>query len=526
LSGLTHWLDYALWPSTPLLMHLHSLLWFAAAVIAATFLYRRILSQADTINPAWTIGLAAFMFAVSDAHGAPAAWLANRYGLVTLTFGLLTLIAHDRWRRDGWNRGGLIAPFTFLLCLLSSEGGVAAGAFLFAYSLFLEKTPWQRRLAALVPYAAIGIAWSILRILFGFGVIGSAMYVDPGTTPLAFVRALVERAPILLWGIWYFPPPDIYQTLSRTAVQVFWGVAATGVLLALFVLTPLLRADRVARFWAFGAVLAVIPSCAMAFPSNRLLLFAVVGGLGVLAQFLAGVYGQGSWLPRGVWSRRMLRAVAGLLVAIHIIVAPLLLGLIAFGIAQNSGAHARLAQTIPLDPGLKEQTLLFVNSPTGIVTTYGLVYFALNKQPVPRRALVLGASICPVEVQRVDERTLAVRPDLGFLPKRGSPCPTARLIHFNAAYSLQMFDSIFRDDSMRMHQGDRFTLSDVVIEVTRVSDEGNPLEVVFHFAHPLEDSSYRWLQWTQTGFGKFVIPAVGETVILPGIAPLPAAKAG
>jgi hypothetical protein len=153
-----------------------------------------------------------------------------------------------------------------------------------------------------------------------------------------------------------------------------------------------------------------------------------------------------------------------------------------------------------------------------------LVYFALNQKPVPRHALVLGASICSVEVQRSDDRTLLVRPNLGFLPKRGSPCPNARLIHFNAGYSLQMFDSIFRDDSMRMHQGDRFTLSDVVIEVTRVSSEGNPLEAVFRFAQPLEDSSYRWLQWTPTGFGPFVMPAIGETVILPGIAPLPAAK--
>jgi hypothetical protein len=43
LSAISMWVDYQLWPNLPALMHLHSLLLYAALVAAATLLYRRLL---------------------------------------------------------------------------------------------------------------------------------------------------------------------------------------------------------------------------------------------------------------------------------------------------------------------------------------------------------------------------------------------------------------------------------------------------------------------------------------------------
>jgi len=51
LAGLTHWLDFRLWPGQPWLMHLQSLLWCGAAIAVATALYRRLL------RPEWMAGL-------------------------------------------------------------------------------------------------------------------------------------------------------------------------------------------------------------------------------------------------------------------------------------------------------------------------------------------------------------------------------------------------------------------------------------------------------------------------------------
>ena len=44
MTGLTHWIDYKLWPKYPLLMHVHSLAWFAGVVACVTVLYRRLIA--------------------------------------------------------------------------------------------------------------------------------------------------------------------------------------------------------------------------------------------------------------------------------------------------------------------------------------------------------------------------------------------------------------------------------------------------------------------------------------------------
>ena len=113
VTGFTHWLDFRQWPAHPWLMHLQSLVWLAAAVAAAALLYRRLL-RADRAGawrwPPWLAGLAALLYAVDDAHGMPATWLANRNALIGALFALTALAAHDRWRRDGWRPGVAVAP--------------------------------------------------------------------------------------------------------------------------------------------------------------------------------------------------------------------------------------------------------------------------------------------------------------------------------------------------------------------------------------------------------------------------------
>jgi hypothetical protein len=69
----THRLDSWLWPDSAALMHSHTLLWSAALVAATAVLYRR------HIGCTTTAGVAALLFAVDDAHGGPAGWIANRF---------------------------------------------------------------------------------------------------------------------------------------------------------------------------------------------------------------------------------------------------------------------------------------------------------------------------------------------------------------------------------------------------------------------------------------------------------------
>ena len=153
LSVMTHRIDYLLWPDSATMMHLHSLLWYGGTAAAAALFYRRIFGVSAAA------GLAALLYAVDDAHGLPAGWIANRNALVGAFFGLLVLILHDRWRREGWRAGAWLAPAALLFALLASESALGACAYLAAYALFIERGSGRSRLFSLLPCAFTALAW-------------------------------------------------------------------------------------------------------------------------------------------------------------------------------------------------------------------------------------------------------------------------------------------------------------------------------------------------------------------------------
>jgi hypothetical protein len=214
-TELTHRLDYHLWPDLPALMHLQSLLWFAAAVLAVTALYRRV------IGAGWVAGLAAFLWAVDDTHGISIGWIANRNALITVFFGLATLLAHDRWRRDGWKPGAALAPALLAFGLLSGEAALATTGYLAAYALCLDRGRPVQRLLTLVPYGALVVGWRAAYQLMGYGASGSGLYIDPVRDPGRFAFAVVQRAPVLLEALLGPVPSDVDPVMSTGVHAVF-----------------------------------------------------------------------------------------------------------------------------------------------------------------------------------------------------------------------------------------------------------------------------------------------------------------
>ena len=147
ITAFTHWIDYRLWPAYPAVMHAQSIVWFFFLVAAVTMLYRRLMGVTVLA------GLAALLFALEDAHGITVGWLASRNALLACLFGTLTLLAHDRWRRDDWRMGRYLAPVLLLISLLSAEAGVATMAYLVPYALFLDKGTRAARVKSLLAYA-------------------------------------------------------------------------------------------------------------------------------------------------------------------------------------------------------------------------------------------------------------------------------------------------------------------------------------------------------------------------------------
>ena len=482
LSALSMWLDYRLWPERPELMHLHSLAWLAATVAAATLVYRRLL-------PGWAGGLAALLFAVDEAHAVPAAWLANRNALLATCFGLLALAAHDRWRREGWRPGALWGPLLLVLGLLSGETALGAVGFFAAHALFVDQGPLRRRLAGLLPAGAALAAWIAYYRIQGFGARGSGLYLDPLGDPAAFAAALARRGPLLLLGQWSPVPADL-GILGPGLLAASWALI---VVLALL-LAPLLRGDRTARFFALGMLLALVPSAAT-FPSNRLLFFVGFGGMGLLAQFLAGVWQGAPWRPRTLaW--RLPAAVVGFLLALaHLVFAPVATALTPRAVRATWETAMATAASAPADPAIARQDLVVVNAPDYLTAVSNIAPLqVLRGRPVPRRVQALRAAPVPVVISRLDERTLRVR--LGGSLFSGT------------------LGSLFHGGEP-LGPGQVARLPRFAVEVRAVDGAGEPRELLFRFDRPLEDPSLRWVVSYGGPYEPFMPPPPGRSVALP-----------
>lgn len=508
LTSLTHWLDYQLWPDSSFLMHLHNLLWYGGLCGLVALAYRRFMGRGAVS------GLAAVLFAADITHLSCVASLSGRNSLMTLFFGVLALLCHDRWRRQGGRAYLLLALISLLLALLSAEAGLAIVAYLFSYAVCLDRGTWQK-LGSLVPYGLLVAVWRFVYQRLGYGAWGSGFYIDPGRDPLRFAINVLECGPVLLLGQWIVLEPGMYALFSPWGSLVFWLVSVLVLAFVGKLLIPLLRQERMARFWALGMVLAVVPICAVDLPNGRLLAFVGLGALGLMARFIVRVLGRFDVLyDRRVWQTSA-RALALFLIGVHVVLSPLLL------MVSHTAFDSFFGSTTDLGmlPGAGQRDVIIVNVPSsgnmiymsGQRTTYG------QSEPAHIRTLAPGYD--SVTVTRVDARTLVIQPEHGYLAPsgvRGIPRRVFPVAH--SAYGYRYGDGLFRSEVSHMALGQQVELTGMVAEVTVLTDDGRPAEARMQFAVPLEDSSFMWLQWDwqKETYVPFVLPEVGETVRVSG----------
>ena len=540
VSAFTHWLDYQLWPTQPTLMHLHSILWFGLLIGAIVHFYRQLMP-----TPALAL-LAALLYTIDDAHGFAVGWLSNRNAILATLFGVLALCAHHQWRHNQSGKAAWLAPFSLALGLLSAEAAIATLAYLLAYALFLERGTWPQRLFSLCPALCTVIIWRIIYRSLGYGAWGTS-YIDPLGEPLRYIMAAIERVPILLLAQWALPPAELYPFVSTFAVKAVWWVLAIITLLFLtWHLWPHLRSDRNAcahaRFWACGMLLSTLPPAA-SLPANRLLFFIGLGAMGLLATLIptythipptegnhsflnkVGRYliahlsssKTASTLPLShsptlplfvghtthyVHTSTTKRLTLIPLIAIHLLLAPLMLPLTAYSPALFGNIEPAI-NSLPLRTtgGCRacrgtEQDLIIINAPTFFATGYIAPIRTFNQQPLPKRIRFLGADLTALELTRPDPHTLLIRPTNGYI--------TA-------------FDPVFRSPHHPFHPNDTLQLTNLHITIHQLTPDNRPALVAYHFPHPLENPRYRWLQWQNGAYVPFTLPAVGETVLVEGI---------
>jgi hypothetical protein len=510
LASLTHWLDYQLWPNSSFLMHAHCVLWYGGLCAAVTLAYRRFMGRGVMA------GLAAFLFAADATHLRSLTTLAGRNSLMAPLFGMLALLCHDRWRRRGRGVYALLASLNLVLALLSAEAGLGITAYLFSYAVCLDRGTWKRRLSSLIPYAAIVVAWRLGYRALGYGAGGSGFYVDPIQSPLRFALNALQCGPVLLLGQWIILEPGVYGILSSWGGLAFWLITVSILAFVAKILVPLLRQDRVARFWGLGMVLAVMPICAVSLPHGRLLILVGLGAMGLMAQFIVGLFKRSDWLPdRRAWQKSA-RVLMFFLLGLHAVLSPLLLF---FANAAFDGFFDPVVNLGSL-PGAEQQDVVIVNMPSPGNAIFIPSFREVNGQAAPAHIRILAPGYSAVEVSRVDARTVMIRPEHGYLAPAGVMALGDQgafpLVH--SAYGYRYSDRFFGSGLNSLALGERVDLTGMSAEVTALTEDGRPTEARVQFAESLDDPSLQWLQWdwAEGAYVPFAPPAVGETVLVAG----------
>ena len=308
---------------------------------------------------------------------------------------------------------------------------------------------------------------------------------------------MIERGPILLLAQWALPPAELYPYLSRNAAVLWWVVAVVVLIALAFFFRALLQRDSLARFWAAGMMLSLLPPSS-SLPANRLLFFVGLGAMGLMAQWFEDRR-QPTIFPEakqsGTAGRRLSSLVYLPLVFIHLLLAPLLLPLTAFSPALLGNIEPSI-NSLPDDPDFATQTAVIVNAPSFFYTGYIADIRSIQGLPAPARVRTLASGLAPITLSRADSNTVLVRPDGGYLTG---------------------FDTVFRGGGQRMRLGQTVALTGVTITVQELTEDGRAAAVSFRFDVPLEDRSLRWLQWRNGIYAPFAPPAAGETVVLPAI---------
>lgn len=489
ISSATHALDHALWPDNSTAHLAHNLLWHALALVAAWLVFRRFLAQR------WIAVLALALFAFDDARGPVVGWIANRNALVALVLAVPVLLAHDRWRRDGWTPGRYLAPLGLAVALGAGESALAIVAYIAAHALWLDRGTLRERALSLAPYLVVVVIWRVVYAQLGHGVAGSGIYLDPGADPGGFVAEAATRLPFLLLGQLALPWSDFasfYPIIGAVAVMLAIAVA-TLVAIAL-ACTRLCRRDASARFFATGMLLAAIP-VASTFPADRLLTFTSIGAMGLLAQLIAAAFRERHLVGDGRVRRVAVTALVLVMVLVHLVLAPPFLVLRSRSMVAVGRVLDRADVSIPTDP---TRTVIIASTPSDALVGYIPIMRRSRGVPCPPHLYWLATATTPVTLERLDERTLRITPQDGYLRHQ--------------------IDQMMRSARTRPFAvGDRIPLTGLVIEIDAVTPDGRPASVLAHFSTALEDPSLTWLRWGDHGYVTYRPPPVGSRDTLPAV---------
>jgi hypothetical protein len=345
--------------------------------------------------------------------------------------------------------------------------------------------------------------YAVARALAHAGVSHSGVYVDPLGQPLAFVRAIAARVPVLVGDLvfslradyWSAAPPWLPGWVARGWIDREWlldpgrwqrvqlalglGACALALRLARWAWTgPEAREGRWLAIGGAWALLTLVPS----FPSSRLLLAPWLGFAPLLAAAIV----------RMLELRR--RRVLGIAALAYALAVPITLQRLEFA---GTPAHAEaLRNAIARTPELAQRNVVLLSAFDGGSSVY---------VPATRRALGLSAPLTCMCLSWVPTPYLLARES-----------ERAFSVSFGRATTLLRTrgEQLFRALEEPLRAGEVVDVGLFRATVLELRD-GLPVRVRFEFDRSLGSDSLLFLQPAPNGFERFELPGIGAERAVP-----------
>jgi hypothetical protein len=502
LTAFTHWLDYRLFPDSPVLMHAENIAWFAAVLFLITVIYRKL------TGPGWAAGLAALLFLLDGYTYFPVMFVANRGFIMSLFFGLLCFYEHHQWRSVKSSSGLALSALFLALSLFANEGGASTLAFILAYALVLEPGSFRHRAMTVLPAVLVIVLWRIIYKLGGFGIFHVGLYIDPVAEPFDFGQVVISRAMALLGGQLTGVAPDVLFAIKASLhplVIALYGVAVVAVLM---VFLPWVRRDKIAAFWFAVMMLAAIPAATVA-PLSKNLGFVAVGAYGLIASFVAALFTRPSPLPGRSAFRIVAWIACGLLLLIHgpVAIAGRILTVEAIAFGSNA---MRYFINVDQLPDAENKDVIVINAPCSFALAYAPFYKVYYHKPLPRTIRTLVPGCTSFEVQRRDDQTLVIQSKASDI----FACDDVGPVHFAYVFST----CNVAVGVPKSKKGDRQVLGNLTVEVLESNAANVATRVAFRFDTSLDSPDFHWLwwDWQTLSYKPIKIPAIGQSVTLSG----------
>jgi hypothetical protein len=537
LSSALMALDYALFGKASAGYHLHSLLWYLALAAVVAGLMRRTLGGA--------LGaLALLIFVVDESHAFPVVWWSNRNAVVAATLALLGILAHLRWREEGWKPGAPLSLLGYAAAFLAGESALGVLGYLLAYELLAARGGMLRRLAHLAPAAALAAAYLLAYKAMGYGVQGMQLYLDPMAVPLEFLLHAPGRFLVLAATQFLSFPSELPAMLpvlegpsaAVGAISVF--LVVMGLRHAWPTLDPVER--RALRWLGAGAAFSVIPFLA-AFTSGRLLIVPSVGGSVVLAVLIR--HGYRVWrsgaavTPKMTTEQDAAHCGAGLrpasrscdgglrsapdagrrpapqlfvakalfivFVGLHLVIAPLTWPALSWGFGAMARGAERVVMAAELDDTkIAQQRIFVIAAPDPVVGFYPVAMRGWRDRPKP-------AAWCTLSMAApFDHRITRTGPDRFLLTVEDGQMFTT------------MPEALLRDVRYQFEPGSTVHTAGYDVTVLEMGAIG-PRQLEVRFRNNLEDPNYVFLSWENGTLRRLQMPPLGESLLLPKDAGIP-----